>query len=145
MINEEKGGWQSTVRHLEKQLSASHEDRTSLAMLVTTLQEELQKVKAASKLGAEYLLEENEKLTHANSCAYGQVKKVTEENASLKQVIANNVADNLKLSEAWNLEADVEALSQVNRDMSFDIKNLIDSLVREQRIVNFLTGQEQDE
>jgi hypothetical protein len=49
MINEEKEEWQSTVRNLERQLSASHEDRTSLAMLVTTLQEELQKVKAASK------------------------------------------------------------------------------------------------
>jgi chromosome segregation ATPase len=116
------------LRNVERQLKESHDDRDSLRMLVTGLQEEL------------------EITTNAKKLWHSRYIEVSEENENLKIAIDLVNVDNTKLFDAWNIEAkNTETLTQDNQDLQWDIANLSESLIREQRIVDFLTGQRQDE
>jgi chromosome segregation ATPase len=116
------------LRNVERQLKESHDDRDSLRMLATGLHEEAQRRKQSSELWHSRYIE------------------VSEENETLKIAIDLVNVDNTKLSDVWNIEAkNTETLTQVNQDLQWDIANLSESLIREQRIVDFLTGQRQDE
>ncbi|MFT5518597.1 MAG: hypothetical protein ACI9RI_000863 [Oceanospirillaceae bacterium] len=116
------------LRNVERQLKASQEDRTSLASLVTALQEEVQMRKKSSELWHSRYLE------------------AMEEIEDLKIAVDLVNVDNTRLSDGFNLEAkNVETFTQVNQDLKWHIKNLTKSLIREQRIVDFLTGYQPDE
>jgi chromosome segregation ATPase len=116
------------LRNVERQLKESHDDRDSLRMLVTGLQEEAQMRKQSSELWHSRYIE------------------VSEENENLKIAIDLVNVDNTKLFDAWNIEAkNTETLTQDNQDLRWHIKNLSESLIREQRIVDFLTGYQLDE
>ena len=116
------------LRNVERQLKASQEDRTSLASLVTALQEEVQMRKKSSALWHSRYLEAMEEI---------EILKIA--------VDLVNV-ENTRLSDGFNLEAkNVETFTQVNQDLKCHIKSLSYSLIREQRIVDFLTSYQPDE
>ena len=48
------------------------------------------------------------------------------------------------LKEMQILRDEIDRLKTIQQDMAWDITNLSESLTREQRIVDFLTGQQQD-
>tara|TARA_R110002126_G_scaffold128272_1_gene270850 strand:- start:563 stop:763 length:201 start_codon:yes stop_codon:yes gene_type:complete len=48
------------------------------------------------------------------------------------------------LKEMQILRDEIDRLKTIQQDMAWDITNLSESLTREQRIVDFLTGQQQE-
>lgn len=116
---------------MNKAIEAGSMDQ--MQSVISGLQSELQ----AKRKAIDVLVDENKALKVSLDESN---ELLTSENDKLKQTILNNEATMDRLQEICTQESEAKVnLAKINHAQVYDIESLNDSLLREQRIVDFLT------